>query len=103
MLIVVSDPPLRPALLILLRLIFHQIPMKKAVMVTALPHVLSAATAVGLSFPSPLSPEFGVVAGVEKMFVTDEPGVGAVMVGDHAPGAVANTRADSAEMVGLHW
>jgi hypothetical protein len=77
--------------------------MKKAAIVTALLHAPSAATAVGLSFPSPLLPELGVVVGVEKMFVTDEPSVGAVMVGDHAPGTVANTRADSAEMVGLHW
>jgi hypothetical protein len=103
MVIVVSDPPLRPALLILLRLIFHQIPMKKAVMVTALLHALSAPIAVGLSFPSLLSPESGVVVGVEKMFVTDKPGVGADMVGSHDPDAVANTRADCAQVVGLHW
>ena len=103
MVIVVSDPPLRLALLFLLRLTFHQIPMKKATMVTALPHASSAATAVGLSFPLLLLLELGVVVGVEKMFVTDEPGVGAVMVGDHNPDAVANTRADCAQVVGLHW
>ena len=46
MVVVVSDPPLRPALLFLLRLIFQQIPMKKAAMVTALLHAPSAARAV---------------------------------------------------------
>jgi hypothetical protein len=102
MVIVVSDPPLRSALLLLLRFIFHQIPMTKAVMVTALLHALSAAIAVVLSFPSTPLPELGVVVGVEKMFATDEPGVGAVMVGDHDPDAVANTRADCVQVVGLH-
>jgi hypothetical protein len=43
------------------------------------------------------------VVGVEKMFVTDEPDVGAVIVGDHGPDAVANTGADCAQVVGLHW
>jgi len=100
--VVVSDP-LELALFILLRLIFHQIPMKKAVIVTALLNAPSAPIAVALSFPSQLSPELGVVVGVEKTFVTDEPGVGAVMVGGHDPDAVANTRADCAQMVGLHW
>jgi hypothetical protein len=99
----VYDLPLRPALPLLLRLTFHQIPMTKAMMVTALLHALSAAIAVVLSFPSTPSPELGVVVGVEKMFVTDEPGVGAVMVGDHDLDAVANTRADCAQVVGLHW
>jgi hypothetical protein len=101
MVIIVSDPPLRFALLLLLRLIFHQIPMTKAAMVTALLHAVSAAIAVMLSFPSTPSPELGVVVGVEKMFVTDGPGVGAV--GDHDLDAVANTRADCVQVVGLHW
>ena len=80
MFIVVSNPPLRSALLILLRLILHQTPRAKAAMVTALLHALSAAIAVWLSFPSPLPPEFGVVVGVEKMFVTVELGVEKVFV-----------------------
>jgi hypothetical protein len=98
--------------------------MIKAAMTTALPNTLNSATAVGLSFPSTLLPELGVVVGVEmfvtdepgveevfvtdepgveEMFVTDEPGVGVVMVGDHDPHAVANTRADCVQVVGLHW
>jgi hypothetical protein len=103
MVVVVYDPSLGSALLLLLRIIFHQIPMKKAATVTALLNALSTARAVWLSFPSTQSPELGVVVGVEKMFVTDKLGVGAVMVGDHDPDAVANTRADCAQVVGLHW
>jgi hypothetical protein len=72
-------------------------------MTTALPNTLISATAVGLSFPSTKLPEHGVVVGVEEMFVTDEPGVGVVMVGDHGLHAVANTRADCVQVVGLHW
>ena len=77
--------------------------MKKAVMVTALLIAPSTSIAVMLTFLLPLSLELGVVVGVEKMFVTDKPGVGAVMVGSHDPDAVANTRADCAQVVGLHW
>ena len=44
-----------------------------------------------------------MVVGIEKVFVTDEPGVRAVTVGGHDPDAVASTRADSTQVEGLHW
>jgi hypothetical protein len=72
-------------------------------MVTTLLHAPSTTIAVGFSIPSALSPELGAVIRVEKRFVTEEPGAGAAMVGDHNSDAVANTRADCVQMVGLHW